>query len=168
MFPVLPALPAAEQAPLAEVYQAVYGDKPLHGRLRQPRFPEVTDLAATPRLLVRLSADRYALVTSQDADTMVHIAQGAISIAYVERTPAGWRLRARWDEVAWTGSTGRAATTITAVFAPSRPPRIVVIDNNLIQGQVQVERSTIALDRDGPRLLATVYKDLPPEPIEDR
>lgn len=165
MFAVVPDLPPADQVPAAEVFRAVYGPTGVSKRLRQPRYGEVTDFAMKPRLLVALGSDRYALIVSEDADTLTHIAKGAISIAYVERTAKGWRLQARWDEIAWTGSTGRAASAITASFGPSRAPRIVMIDNNLIQGQVQVERSTIVLDRAGPRLVGAVYKSLPPEPL---
>ena len=167
MFAVVPDLPSASQAQAVEVFQAVYGRSGMSKRLRQPRYDEVTDFAIRPRLLVPLGRDRYALIVSEDADTMTHIAKGAISIAYVARTPKGWRLQRHWDEFAWTGSTGRAASKITASFGRSRAPRIAVIDNNLMQGQVQVERSTIALDRAGPRLLGVVYKDLPPEPIPE-
>lgn len=162
MFAVVPSLPATE------VYEAVYEDKPLARRLKQPTYGEVTDLTATPRLLVRLAADRYALITSQDADTMTHIAQGAISIAYVRRTPEGWTTQARWDAFVWTGATGRAAASVSASFRGSGAPRVVVFQDDIHQGAPNEMRWTIALDKDRPRLLGFVNRDLPPEPLEKR
>jgi hypothetical protein len=162
MFAIVPDLPLASHAQMAEVFRAVYGASTLVKRLNQPRLDETDDFSFKPRLLVRLDGgDRYALVSSEDADTLTHAAVGAISIAYVERTPDGWRLRARWDEFAWTGSTGRAASDFAAMFPMRQAPRVVATIQDIHQGHADMTRWTIALEKDGPRLLGMVTKDQP-------
>jgi hypothetical protein len=150
------AAPAEVRAPtgLAAAFAVAYpsAERTVDGQ--HGRGP--VHLSLRPKALIPLDKDRFALIAGEDDPLGGHADPGAVSVAYLQRDHARWRLVRRWDEVAWTGDSGRAADTVRPGPAVDGNPVAVVSASYIGQGQETTTGWLLALEREGPRLLGSV------------
>lgn len=161
----LAAQPPSKNVLLKSAFVAVFGHSaPVLRQAERPgRVQEVSGddwfwkpaLTLTPLLLVQLGRDRYALLTREDDRGVGHAYRGAIAVAYLHRSRHGWEKDRLWPEFAWTGDTGVAADSASAL--PFGRPRLAVVTRtNLVNGEVITTGWVIELGADQPRLLGDI------------
>lgn len=155
---------AAEDVEMWDAFAAAFGERgAVLVQADKPEHPPGCDcrglagpvtLDVLPEALFSLDGRRYALVASESDIHPSHADPGAIAIAYMERTTAGWRTVRVWREFAWSGSNGDPFDRVVGLA--SRERRIAVFREDGGQGQVAKTAWIIAIAAGGPKLLGHV------------
>jgi hypothetical protein len=149
--------PVFSKIGLGDAFLAAYGARqPVVRQVQRPRSDRAAanvSLTVSPRLLVRLSQERYALISAEDQAVASHAEPGSVSVAYLQRGAGGWRLERRWDELAWIGDDGHSADGFTVRYEGTATPLVFANRDVLNQGQHESTGWAISLSASGPKLL---------------
>ncbi len=130
--------------------------------VRQARPPDRAGgteiaLTVTPRALVHLGGGRYALIATEDDELGSHADRGAIAVAYLNHVGGKWQLIRRWNELAWTGNTGRAADNVISRATGDRH-LVFAVSQAVQQGEFTTTAWAIELGKRGPKMVGEFAK----------
>jgi len=118
---------------------------------------ETIVMRLSPDRLVHLHGGIWALIIKESTQEQAHFLQGAIAVAYLQKSQEAWSLLHLWPEIAKSGSFGEPANGGEKIYSFGTSPLYVATGEHCGMDACSATLAAISLDTPGPHFLGTIY-----------